>query len=82
MSQGRPGGIAIKFANSTSEAPGLPVWIPDVDPRMAYQALLWQVSHIQSRGRWARMFSWVQSSSAKRRGLVADVSLGLIFLKK
>ena len=34
-----------------------------------------------SRGRWAQMLAQGQSSSAKR-GLAADVSSGLIFLKK
>ena len=39
-------------------------------------------SHIQSGGRWAQMLAQGQSSSAKRRGLVADVSSGIMFLKK
>ena len=46
------------------------------------QAKLWQVSHIYSRGRRARMLAQGQSSSAKRGELAADVSSGLIFLKK
>ena len=44
--------------------------------------MLWQTSHIQSRGRWAWMLAQGQSSSAKRGGWAADVSSGLIFLKK
>ena len=39
------------------------------------------VPHIK-QGRWAWMLARGQSSSAKRGGLVADVSSGLIFLKK
>ena len=48
---------------------------------MAWQAMLWQASHIQSRGRRAWMLAQGQSSSAKRGGLAADVSSELIFLK-
>ena len=44
--------------------------------------MLWQASHIESRRRWTRMLAQGQSSSAKRGGLAADVSSGLIFLKK
>ena len=58
----------------------------DLDPGCghgtAWHAMLWQASHIQSRGRWARMLAQGQSSSAKRGGLAVDVSSGLIFLKK
>ena len=42
--------------------------------------MLWQASHIESRGRWACTLAQGQSSSTKRRGLAADVSSGLIFL--
>ena len=38
------------------------------------------IPHIKSRGRWACMLAQGQSSSAKRGGL-AVVSSGLIFLK-
>ena len=48
----------------------------------AWWAMLWQASHMWGRGGWARMLAQGQSSSAKRGGLVADVSSGLIFLKK
>ena len=63
-------------------APGLPVRIPGANICTAYQAMLWQVSHIENRGRWAQMLAQSQSPSAKRGGLVANVSSGLIFLKK
>ena len=36
----------------------------------------------QNRGRWAEMLAQQQSSAAKRGGLVADVTSGLIFLKR
>ena len=72
----RPGSAAVKFAQSASAAWSSPVRIP------AYQAMLWQASHIQNGGRWAQMFAQGQSSSAKRGGLAADVSSGLIFLQK
>ena len=59
--------------------------VPSLDPRWghgtAWNAMLWQASHIQSRGRWAWMLAQDQSSSAKRGGL-AVVSSGLILLKK
>src|SRR3712207_8110093 len=44
-----------------------------------WQAILWQASHTESRGRWARVLAQGQSSSASRGGLAADVSSGLIF---
>ena len=44
--------------------------------------MLWQASHTSSGGRWEQMLAQSQSSSAKRGGLAADVSSGLIFLKK
>ena len=72
----------VRFTRSASVAWGLPVWMPGADLRTAPQAMLYQASHIQSRGRWARMSAQGQSSSAKRGGLVANVSSGLIFLKK
>ena len=74
--------IADKFACSTSVACGSPVWIPGIDLCTVHQPMLWQAFHIESRGRWARMLTQGQSSSAKRGGLAADVSSGLIFLKK
>ena len=45
------------------------------------QATLWQASHIQSRGRWAQILAQGRSSSVKR-GELAVVSSGLIFLKQ
>ena len=41
------------------------VWILDVDLHTACQAMLWQASHIYSRGRWAQMLAQGQSSSEK-----------------
>ena len=73
-----PGGTAVKFARFQ----GSLVWILGAYLRTAYQAMLWQASHIDNRGRWAWMLAQGQSSSAKRGGLAADVSSGLIFLKK
>ena len=78
---GLPGGLAVKFARSVSAAQGLPVWIPSADLHSVCQAMLWQASHIYSRGKWAWMLAQGLSSSAKRRGLAA-VSSGLIVLKK
>ena len=63
-------------------AQGSPVQIPGVDLHTTHPAMLWQMSHIQNRGRWAQMLAQGQSSLAKRGGLAADVSSGLIFLKK
>ena len=67
---------------STLTAQGSPVQIPGADLRTAYQAMLWQESHIQNRGRWAQMLAQGHSSSAKRGGLAVDVSSRPIFLKK
>ena len=78
---GRSSGIVVKFACSTLVAQGSQVWIPGVDLHTAYQAMLWQVSHIQNRGGLAQTLAH-QSSSAKTGGLAADVSSELIFLKK
>ena len=44
--KGQPGGVAVKFMHSALVAWGSPVWIPGVDLRTAYQAMLWQASHI------------------------------------
>ena len=80
-SRGQPSSAAVKFACSASAAQGSPVWILGVDLHTAYQAMLWQVSHIYIRGRWVQILAQGQSSSAKRGGLTADVSSRLIFLK-
>ena len=77
-----PSSAADKFARSALAAWGSPVQILGADLCTACQAMLWQASHIQSRGRWAQMLAQGQSSSAKRGGLAADVSSGLIFLKR
>ena len=82
MLWGQLGGAAVKFARSASVARGLPVRILGADLHTACQAMLWLASHIESRGRWARMLAQGQSSLAKRGGFVAEVSSGLIFLKK
>ena len=72
----------VKFVCCASAPQGSQVLIPGVDLCAAYQAMLWQGSQIKNGGRWARMLAQGQSSSAKRGGLVADVTSGLIFLKK
>ena len=40
IDQGQPGGAAVKFAHSTSEAQGSPVWIQGADLHTSYQAML------------------------------------------
>ena len=40
------GGAVVKLVCSASAVRGLPVWIPGTDLRTAYQAMLWQVSHV------------------------------------
>ena len=71
----------MKFARSAPPAPGSPVRIPGAGPSTAWRDTLWQASHLESRGGWARMSAQGQSSSADRGGLAADVRSGLIFLK-
>ena len=44
--RGQPGGNAVKFAHSNSAAQGSMVLIPGADLCTAYQAMLWQASHI------------------------------------
>ena len=80
--RGQPGGTAVKFMCSASAACGLLVQIPSSDLPITYQAMLWEASHIQNRGRWLQMLAQGQSSSAKRGGLAVDVSSGLFFLTK
>ena len=79
---GQPGGAVFRFACSASVAWGSLVCIPAGDLHTTCQAMLWQASHIESRGNWAWMLAQGQSSSGKKGGLVADVSSGLILLKK
>ena len=43
---GWPRGAVVKFACSTSAAWGSLVWIQGADLHTAYQAMLWQTSHI------------------------------------
>ena len=47
MFRGQAGGTAVKFAHSASAAQDSPVWIPGVDLCTAWQAMLWQVSHMK-----------------------------------
>ena len=61
--------------------PGLAGLVPGCGHGTAWHTILWWMSHIESRGRWARMLAQGQASSAKREGL-AVVSSGLIFLKE
>ena len=72
----------VKFACFASAAWGWLVQILGADLHTAHQAVLWETSHIETRVRWAQMLAQAQSSSAKRGGLVADVSSGLILLGK
>ena len=72
----------VKCASSASAAQGSLVRTLGADLCTACQAMLWQASYIQSRGRWAWMLAQGQSSSAKRGGLVVDISSGIIFLKE
>ena len=54
LCRGWPSGIAVKFARSTLTALGLPGGILCVDLGTS-QAMLWHVSHLQNRGRWAQI---------------------------
>ena len=49
---GQPSGARAKFILSASAAWGLSVRVPGTDLRTANQAVLWQASHMQNRGRW------------------------------
>ena len=80
--RGLPGGAVVKFTRSALVAQGSPVQILGAYRCTAYQAMLWQASHIESRGRWAWVLAQGQSSSAKRGGLAVGISSGVIFLKK
>ena len=44
---GQPGGTVVKFAHSASAVQGSLVQIPGVDLHTAYQAMLWQASHMK-----------------------------------
>ena len=55
--RGQPSGAAVEFMHSTSAAWGLLLWILGVDLCTACQAMLWQASHIENRGRWAQMLA-------------------------
>ena len=46
MNGARPGGAAIKFTRSALAPGGSLVLILDVDLPTAWQAMLWQVSHV------------------------------------
>ena len=63
-SWGWPGGATVKCAHSALAAQGSLVRILGAD--MAWQPMLCQAAHIQSRGRWALMLAQGQPSSAKR----------------
>ena len=53
-----PSGAAVKSTSSALAAQGLPVQIPGVDLHTAYQAVLWQASHVEKNGgRWAQMLA-------------------------
>ena len=61
--------------SSTSATQNSPVRIPGTDLRTAYQAMLWQVSHIQNRGRWAQMLAQSQASLTKKRRIGSGCQL-------
>ena len=62
--------------------PGFAGLDPGCGHGTTWHTMLWWVSHIlKSRGRWAQMLAQGQPCSAKRGGL-AVVSSGPIFLKK
>ena len=81
VSWGRPSGTVVNFTHSALAEPGFAGSDPGCEHmhRLASHA----VAGIpyKNRGRWARMLAQGQPSSAKRGGLAADVSSGLIFLK-
>ena len=64
--RGWPGSIAVRFVSSTLVARVSLVWILGADLHIAYQAMLWQASPMQNRGRWAQLLARGQSSSAKK----------------
>ena len=78
---GGPRGTAVKCAHSALAARGSPVWIPDVDMALIGKPCCGRHPTYKVE-EWAWMLAQGQSSSAKRGGLAADVSSGLIFLKK
>ena len=65
MKGGQSGSATVKLTRLASVAEGLPP-NPDADLCTTCQALLWQVSHIESRGRLAQMLAQGQSSSKKK----------------
>ena len=71
----------VKFTRSASAAQGSHVRIPGVNMVSLVKPCCGR-RPTNSRGRWTRILAQGQSCSAKRGGLVADVSSGLIFLKK
>ena len=79
--RGHPSGPVVKFARSALVACGLPVWIPgaDMTPPDKLCCGRHPTYKVEEDG---QMLAQGQSSSAKRGGLAADVSSGLIFLKK
>ena len=60
-------GAAVKITCSASAAQSSPVQIPGAELGTAWQAMLWQASHIESRGRWAQMLAGPVFLSKKRR---------------
>ena len=78
----RPGGTAVKCTRSLRwpRVCWLGPWVRTWH-RLTSHAVV-GIPHIKSRGRWAWMLAQGQLSSAKRGGLAAAVSSGLIFLKK
>ena len=77
-----PSGVAVKFMRSASVAQGSPVQIPGTDLHTAGKPCCGRhpTYKVEEDGHGCNAQG--QSSSAKRWGLVVDISSGLIFLKK
>ena len=79
---GQPSGLVVKFVHSALGTQGSRVWIPGMDLRTTYQALLWWHPTYKIDEDWTDDSLWLSDnlSQAKRRGLATDVSSGPIFL--
>ena len=76
----RPGGAVVKCARSALAALSSPVRIPGEDMAPLGKPCYNRCPTYKVEESWAWMLAQGQSSSAKRGGL-ADVSSGLVFLK-
>ena len=80
--RGQPGGAAVKCTRSASVAQGLPVWIPGVDMAPLGKPYCGRrpMYKVEEDGHGCYLRAGLPQQ--KRGGLAADVSSGLIFLKK